>query len=139
MGVNYSPKIVTDGLVLALDAANLKSFRGEPTVNLAANGGLVGMSGITLTFLDEIDGWKRYSISGTFTGGTYPYTMYVTPVNFTVGIQYTSRCIVKTNALSKFNYLFGYKNIPYRLESTGDLSYDFSVARWLYDKSPIKS
>lgn len=30
----HSPRIVTDGLVLALDAANVKSFRGEPTVNL---------------------------------------------------------------------------------------------------------
>jgi hypothetical protein len=30
----HSPRIVTDGLVLALDAANVKSFRGEPTTNL---------------------------------------------------------------------------------------------------------
>ncbi len=37
MATLYSPKIVTDGLVLALDAANTKSFRGEPTVNLLPN------------------------------------------------------------------------------------------------------
>jgi hypothetical protein len=37
MATLYSPKIVTDGLVLALDAANVKSFRGEPTVNLLPN------------------------------------------------------------------------------------------------------
>ena len=30
-------KIVTDGLVLALDGANIKSFRGEPTTNLVRN------------------------------------------------------------------------------------------------------
>jgi len=29
MGINYSPKIVTDGLVLALDAANPKSYPGS--------------------------------------------------------------------------------------------------------------
>jgi len=37
MATEGGPKIVTDGLVLHLDAANDKSFRGEPTVNLAYN------------------------------------------------------------------------------------------------------
>lgn len=32
MGVNYSPRIVTDGLVLCLDAANMKSYPGSGTV-----------------------------------------------------------------------------------------------------------
>lgn len=31
MGVGYNPKIVTDGLVLALDAANVKSYPGSGT------------------------------------------------------------------------------------------------------------
>jgi hypothetical protein len=31
MGVNYNPKIVTDGLVLYLDAANIKSYPGTGT------------------------------------------------------------------------------------------------------------
>ena len=31
MGTNYNPKIVTDGLVLALDAANVKSYPGSGT------------------------------------------------------------------------------------------------------------
>jgi hypothetical protein len=31
MGVRYNPKIVTDGLVLALDAANIKSYPGSGT------------------------------------------------------------------------------------------------------------
>lgn len=40
MGVLYSPKIVTDGLVLALDAANTKSYPGSGTVwnDLSGNG-----------------------------------------------------------------------------------------------------
>ena len=29
MGVNYNPKIVTDGLVLCLDAANKRSYPGS--------------------------------------------------------------------------------------------------------------
>ena len=32
MAFNYSPKIVTDGLVLYLDAANTKSYPGTGTV-----------------------------------------------------------------------------------------------------------
>ena len=31
MGIQYNPRIVTDGLVLALDAANTKSYRGSGT------------------------------------------------------------------------------------------------------------
>lgn len=34
MGLNHGGKIVTDGLVLMLDAANIKSFPGEPTTNI---------------------------------------------------------------------------------------------------------
>jgi hypothetical protein len=40
MGVNYNPKIVTDGLVLCLDAANTKSYPGSGTTwtDLTGNG-----------------------------------------------------------------------------------------------------
>ena len=34
MGIKGGPRIPKDGLVLSLDAANSKSFRGEPTTNL---------------------------------------------------------------------------------------------------------
>ena len=34
MGVAYNSRIITDGLVLALDGANYKSFKGEATTNL---------------------------------------------------------------------------------------------------------
>jgi hypothetical protein len=42
------PYIVTDGLVLSYDAANIKSFRGEPSINLIPNP------------VDWSDGWIRY-------------------------------------------------------------------------------
>jgi hypothetical protein len=38
MAGNSGPNIVNDGLVLHLDAANEKSFRGEPTTNFYTNG-----------------------------------------------------------------------------------------------------
>ena len=37
MSTKYSPKIVTDGLVMYIDAGNIKSFRGEPTTNVVPN------------------------------------------------------------------------------------------------------
>lgn len=37
MTYNNGPKITTDGLVMALDVANGKSFRGEPTINEKTN------------------------------------------------------------------------------------------------------
>jgi hypothetical protein len=33
MGIAYNPRTITDGLVLCLDAANFKSFKGEATTN----------------------------------------------------------------------------------------------------------
>lgn len=104
MSIATGPNTVKDGLVLSLDAASGRSFKGEPTVNLAANGSLTGMSNIGLTYINDEDGWKKYSMSGTFTGGTYPYIMYVQSVSFVGGVAYTTRCTIKTNAMSKFNY-----------------------------------
>jgi hypothetical protein len=37
MGIAYNPRTVTDGLVLTLDGANYKSFKGEVTTNLIPN------------------------------------------------------------------------------------------------------
>ena len=40
MGINYNPRIVTNGLVLALDAGNIKSYPGSGTTwgDLSGNG-----------------------------------------------------------------------------------------------------
>lgn len=115
MGIFHSPKIVTNNLAFAYDMSNTgKSWKGKPTTNLT-NVGLSGMSGITLSFLGVEDGWKKYSMSGTFTGGTYPYIMFVSSVNFTGGVAYSSACYIKTNAMNKFNYFgigMNYVNQP---------------------------
>jgi hypothetical protein len=75
MATLYSPKIVTDGLVLALDAANTNSFRGEPTTNLFAtfsstenNAVLVGVSPISLACGGSAN-WSRCN----YGGGTYAF------------------------------------------------------------------
>jgi hypothetical protein len=95
----HSPRIVTDGLVLALDTANTKSFRGEPTVNLvpsptnlstgwtnATSNATVnqqtlsdGTGIVTYTRNSESSGFaQRNCILGVTADGATPYTITVT-------------------------------------------------------------
>lgn len=77
MAFSRGPKIAKEGLVLCLDAANVKSFRGEPTVNYAVgvspwtNGGV--NTNITGTYED--DGPVTNSNTWKFekTGGSYQW------------------------------------------------------------------
>jgi hypothetical protein len=114
MPTSAGPNIIGENnTILAYDTGDtVNSYKGEPTTNLQSNGGLVGISGISLTYLSVEDGWKKYSMSGTFTGGTYPYIMYISSTGFTGGLQYTSKCTIKTNVIAKFNY-FGTSGINY--------------------------
>jgi len=126
MAAKLGPKIVNDGLVLCLDAADANSYAGEPTTNLLGSNDnpLNGMSNITFTKVEtQSDGWIKYSMSGTFTGGTYPYICYIDTVSFTGGTAYTSRAMIKTNVESKFNYFgstgINYVNQPLDAQGTG--------------------
>lgn len=80
MGFYRGPNIVTDGLVLALDAGNVKSFPGEPTTNLHSiystnptNTTLVGVSPISTTCGGNGWSWCTY-------GGAYTFN-YVNTLN----------------------------------------------------------
>jgi len=68
MSVNYNPKIVTNGLVLYLDAANIKSYPGSGTVwnDLSGNG-----NHGTLVNSPTFDN-KSIVFNGT-KNGSYPY------------------------------------------------------------------
>lgn len=102
-----------ENLIFIYDVGDTSNcYLGEPTTNIAASGGLVGMSGITLTDLGIEDGWRKYSMSGTFTGGGYPYIMHISAYGFTGGVVYSSACTVKTNVGYKFNY-FGAEGLSY--------------------------
>jgi hypothetical protein len=88
------------------------SYRGEPTVNIAANLGLVPVAINSVTYIGIEDGWKKYGLSGTWSSGTYPYAIALTPVTFTGGLPYCVRATIKTNVPNKFNY-FGANGISY--------------------------
>lgn len=51
MAIFSGPEIVQNGLVLALDAANARSFRGEPTTNIISNG----------DFSNGLTDWTNYT------------------------------------------------------------------------------
>jgi hypothetical protein len=120
MGVYSGPEAVSNGLVFSFDSGNTnKSWKGAPTTNLTPDMQLTGMGqGLTFTYVGLENGWKKYSIDGTWTGGTYPYSFYITGVSFTGGVTYSSGVYIKTNVPGKFVTLFtgmNYVNQPMTL------------------------
>lgn len=123
MSLSNNPGTVRDGLVFYFDSKNTKkSWKGEPTTNLVPSMNLTGMTGLTLTYIGtDTDGWKKYSISGTWNGGSYPYSMSIDGVNFIGGQVYSTGCYIKTNVPSKFGALFTgmqYVNAPKTLNGS---------------------
>jgi hypothetical protein len=79
MSAIKGPNIITDGLVLALDAANIQSFKGEPTTNILA-------SYVNPTFENgtkTADGWAF----DAKTNGTYDYSTDAYNGTYSVRIQ----------------------------------------------------
>jgi hypothetical protein len=96
MSASVNPDIVTDGLVLCLDAGNSDCFRGEPTVNKI--NGLYSTSfansGFTITnnYTTNFDGSETASLltSGSWIARTGGYSS-----GFTNGNTYTTTWILK--------------------------------------------
>jgi hypothetical protein len=93
-----------------------KSFKGAPTTNLTPNLGIVGIQAApTVVYVGVEDGWKKYSLNGTWTAGTYPYSIGIDGVSFTGGVTYSSGVFIKTSVPGKFATLFtgmNYVNEP---------------------------
>lgn len=110
-------------LLLLLGEENPKSWKGKPTVNLGANHGVNGMNGITYTYVStDEEGWKKYSLSGTWNSGTYPYSAAISNTSMTGGTKYSVAATMKTNVKDKFAGGFtyiNYVNAPKDYEGTG--------------------
>jgi len=110
MSISTGNSIVRDSLEVYYDMYNSsKSWKGKPTTNLS-NNVVSGFQGITYTYVGMSGKWKKYSISGTWNAGTYPYSAYIAPTSFTGGSYYTTSAIFKTNAGHKFAGNFAYIN-----------------------------
>jgi len=104
---------------VADDNTSTRFYPGEPTTNLQSSnqtsGQIAGMQGVTLTYVSEENGYSKYSMSGTFSAGTYPYSMYLPGVSFSGNTAYSTQVKLKTTAAHKFNYFGGginYVNQP---------------------------
>lgn len=90
MGINYSPKIVTDGLVLCLDAANPLSYPGSGNTwkDLSGNDNNATMYGSVPLETDGIRCWNFATATGASApssslGFTFASNMVSTIGNFT--------------------------------------------------------
>lgn len=98
--MNIGPKITKDGLILSLDAANVKSFKGEPTINLLYDAGVINFSigNLTLnTSLSTITLNDKYRITSTtfispYTFGSFrfylPLSKLVNGQTYTLSYKY---------------------------------------------------
>ena len=83
------PNIVEEGLVLALDAANVKSFKGEPTVNVI-NGGENRANVVTVPISVGNHASISKSTSLTSYSSDRPNVLRYTSTNNTGCLLYTS-------------------------------------------------
>jgi hypothetical protein len=92
MSAHGGPNIVEDGLVLALDAANVKSFRGEPTINLINNplNPLSGWNHNNMVITEADNGF--FSANETTTNDSHIVRQSFTTQPSTI---YTFSCFVK--------------------------------------------
>jgi hypothetical protein len=119
MAIARGINIVRDNLIFGYDtgygvsnnSTATRFNKGEPTTNLRSSsqtgGQIGGMQGVSLTYVGEENGYSKYSMSGTFSSGTYPYCMYLANQSFTSGTAYSTQCKLKTNVPNKFNYIGG--------------------------------
>lgn len=111
MGVKGGPRIPKDGLVLSLDAANSKSFRGEPTTNLVSS-----PKSITTGWTSPVSSTRTdnqiINFDGTLTAGLVSssaasWVAYIGFSNGVSGNQYTVSFYVKGGTTTSVNFNWG--------------------------------
>ena len=118
MGIARGANTVRDGLTFGYDTGhgvgdNVTGTRfspGEPTTNMVSSvqhgaGQLLAVQSVSVAYVGEEGGWSKYSLNGSWTAGTYPYSMRVATAGpFLAGVKYSSQCKIKTNVPHKFHY-----------------------------------
>ena len=117
MGLAHSPRIVTDGLVLALDAGNIKSYPGSGTTwsDLSGKGNNVTLTGAT--YNSSNSGVFVFDGTDDYVETTSGWTNFGTD-SFTIEVWY------KTSSASQYETLVG--NAPGGGTGTFQLDYNGS-------------
>jgi hypothetical protein len=141
MGIARGTNIVRDGLKFGYDngygvSNNTTATRfnkGEPTTNMVSSvqhgsGQLLAVQSVSVAYVGEEDGWSKYSLNGSWTAGTYPYSIRVANAGpFLAGVKYSTQCKIKTNVPHKFTYFasngFSYVNVAMDHSGTNSSTY----------------
>lgn len=104
MGIKGGPSTITSGLVAQFDAANIKSFRGEPTTNEADTDfkrtiqfhsqGAYNNAGTIVSASEYGPDWKRIIISNRGTNfriAQFPYINHPADITKTYSVEYDSQ------------------------------------------------
>ena len=132
MGLNHSPRVVTDGLVLCMDSDNLKSYKGPPIQNIMTHitGSIINATGIVFNRGTEVVDIPEVGTvtSVTVTGyNDYPalsasccpnlYTYYSSYLNVSPNTLYTYAILYKVDSG------YTHPNFMYRYEYTSGNAY----------------
>jgi hypothetical protein len=132
MGIGYGPRVVTDGLVLALDAADVSSYPGSGTTwtDLSGNGNNgtlvngVGYSGGSLVF-DGVNDYVNLGDKFSITQGTIDFwiKLNVTIDSSSTGINY--RPFGKSDMFEcRFNNTTAFPDAG----PVGNMGFDFGIS-----------
>ena len=127
MATEVGGDLIKDSVVFGYDTnhgvadsvTSTRFYPGQPTTNLQssvqhADGQLYAVQSVGVSYVGEEDGWSKYSLNGSWTAGTYPYSLRVNNTSFTGGVKYSTQCKIKTNVPHKFTYFasngFSYVN-----------------------------
>jgi hypothetical protein len=107
MSIVSGPKIKRDNLILQIDTQNKRNFQLGIGENLFdgnyLNIRMSPMRELTFTFVNIEDGWYKYSISGTGTSNTYPYSFNIRPMTINSNFRTSVAFKYKTNVENKFS------------------------------------
>ena len=104
------PNIVEEGLVLALDAANVKSFKGEPTVNVI-NGGENRANVVTVPISVGNHASISKSTSLTSYSSDRPNVLRYTSTNNTGYSMLNQQFSIQNQSGTTYTYSFEYKQL----------------------------
>ncbi len=108
MPTEYSPRIVTDGLVLCLDAANKKSYSGSGTNLIDLSGNFITGSLINGT------GFDTNNLGSFMFDGTNDYIQLSNSSAYKVQFPITVGCFFKVQTLSNYGILIRTDNTDNR-------------------------
>lgn len=118
MATEVGGDLIKDSVVFGYDTnygvadsvTSTRFYPGQPTSNMVSSvqhgaDQLLAVQSVTVAYVGEEDGWSKYSLNGSWTAGTYPYSIRVATAGpFLAGVKYSTQCKVKTNVPHKFTY-----------------------------------